>query len=243
MGGSHVLTRVKSFNIFVDSLITEKSFTYPFRPELKKSHYTVSFHDASIQNEISYENFNYNIITTEINPYADSLVNEIWPILRTLWRARGGYDICIKFNPAIDFAEFGGHFGTGLYTAEYNFQIDKSGSWTADFKIDFVQEYDSINDPREDYRHGPFFAQEFSRMQGNAAIRARQLAKPKWGENGRSHEDFDNLLNEEFYLNQITNWNFNWSWNGQGNWNNSEINKINLPDTISYPIAFYRSIE
>jgi hypothetical protein len=80
LGGSHVLTRVKSFNIFVDSLITEKSFTYPFRPELKKSHYKLSFHDASIQNEISYENFNYNIITTEINPYADSLVNEIRPI-------------------------------------------------------------------------------------------------------------------------------------------------------------------
>jgi len=243
LGGSHVLTRVKSFNIFVDSLITEKSFTYPFRPELKKSHYKLSFHDDSIQNEISYENFDYNIITTEINPYADSLVNEIWPILRTLWRARGGYDICIKFNPAIDSAEFGGHFGTGLYTAEYNFQIDKLGKWNADFKIDFVQEYDSINDTREDYRHGPFFAQEFSRMQGNAAIRARQLAKPKWGETGRSHADFDNLLNEEFYLNQITDWNFNWTWKGEGTWNDSSINEIELSNTVSKPIVFYRSIE
>ena len=143
----------------------------------------------------------------------------------------------------MDVAEFGGHFGTGLYTAEYNFQIDKSGKWNADFKIDFIQGYDSTNDTREEYRHGPFFAQEFSRMQGNAAIRARQLAKPKWGENGRSHEDFDNLLNEEFYLNQITDWNFNWSWKGEGSWNDSSINNIELSNTVSKPIVFYRSIE
>jgi hypothetical protein len=243
LGGSHVLTRVKSFNIFVDHLITEKPFTYPSRSELKKTHYKLLFHNDSIQNEISYENFDYNIINTKINPYADSLVNEIWPILRILWRARGGYDISIKFNPTIDTAEFGGHFGTGLYTAEYNFNISESGIWNADFKIDFVQEYDSFNDPREDYRHGPFFAQEFSRMQGNAAIRARKLAKPKWGEKGRSHEDFDNLLNEEFYLNQITDWNFNWSWQGSGDWSDHTSYQIETPSSRSKNETNYQPID
>jgi len=218
LGGTHVHTRVKSFNIFVDSLITDKPFMYPIRPDLPKYHYDLVFDDPTIQNEIEYEKFDYNIIKTNINPYADSLVNEMWPVLRMLWRTRGGYNIIVKFNPEIDLKEFGGHFGTGKYDAEYKFKITQDGKWYADFRIDYIQSYDTTNDTREEYRHGPFYAQEYSHMKGNAAVRARQLAKPIWGIDGRTHEQFDELLNEEFFLNQTTEWSFNWKWSGSGKW-------------------------
>jgi hypothetical protein len=57
-------------------------------------------------------------------------------------------------------------------------------------------------------------------MGGNAAMRARRLAKPSWGLEGRSNADFEQLLNEEFFLNQTTDWSFNHSWQGHGDWSN-----------------------
>jgi anaerobic magnesium-protoporphyrin IX monomethyl ester cyclase len=247
MGGAHVHTRVKSFNIFVDNLVTDEPFWYPKRTNLKKYHYDLKFHDETNLKEINYEKFNYNIIKTELNPYADSLVNEIWPILRTLWRTRGGYDIKIKFDPALDFNEFGDHFGTGIYNADYKFSINDAGQWTADFKIDFIQDYDSKNDPREAHRHGPFFAQEFSRMNGNAALRARKLAKPSWGLDGRNQEDFNQLLNEEYYLNQTVQWSFNFKWTGAGDWSDYKKYEIETSnertekDSNYQPVTFYKA--
>jgi radical SAM superfamily enzyme YgiQ (UPF0313 family) len=244
LGGSHVMTRVKSFNILVDNLVSVNKISYPSRPDLKKFHYDLKFHDESIRNEVSYEKFDYNIIKTDINPYANSLVNEMWPILRTLWKTRGGYKIKVRFNPDIDNAEFGGHFGTGKYYAEYDFEIDHTGQWNADFNIKFQQhwEYDQY---REIKRQGSFFAQEYSKMKGNAAIRARKLAKPLWGESGRSGREFQHLINEEIFLNQSTDLSFNFSWTGQGNWKNFKEYEIEIPNqqqSINYqPVKFYKA--
>jgi hypothetical protein len=135
-----------------------------------------------------------------------------------LWRTRGGYDITIRFEPELDLNEFGGHFGTGKYNAEYKFSISHEGIWQADFKIDYIQTYDTENDTREEYRFGPFYAQEYSHMKGNAALRAKKLARPIWGIDGRTHDQFEELLNEEFFLNQTTEWSFNWKWKGSGSW-------------------------
>jgi radical SAM superfamily enzyme YgiQ (UPF0313 family) len=240
LGGSHVLTRVKSFNILVDNLAPDQYIDYPVRPDLAKYHYDLTFNNDNTRKDLAYEKYDYNIIKTDINPYADSLVNEIWPVLRTLWRARGGYSITIRFSPELDTAEFGGHFGTGQYWADYHFVVDDAGSWSADFKIKFNQIHDTKNDPREAHRHGPFFAQEFSRMQGNAAKRARKLAKPVWGEEGRSHKDFEELLNEEFYLNQTTEWSFDWAWKGTGDWSDYKDYEIAVPTAIEQPMIFIK---
>lgn len=228
LGGSHLLTRVKSFNIFVDHLVPEVPIDYPKRPDLERFHYDLKFHDSSIRNEIAYEDFDYNIIKTDINPYADSLINEMWPVFRTLWRARGGFDITVRFDPEIDCAEFGSNFGTGKYTANYKFSISQEGLWLADFDIDFQQhwEYDQY---REMERQGPFFAQEYSRLQSNAAKRARKLAKPSWGENGRTHREFHNLLDEEKFLNESIDFSFSFKWNGTGDWGNYKSYEILVP--------------
>jgi hypothetical protein len=240
LGGSHVLTRVKGFNILVDNLAPDQHIDYPVRPDLAKYHYDLTFNNDNTRKDLTYEKYDYNIIKTNINPYADSLVNEIWPTLRTLWRARGGYDITVRFSPELDTAEFGGHFGTGQYWAEYIFSIDDAGKWTADFAIKFNQHWESENDPREPHRHGPFFAQEYSRMTGNAAKRARKLAKPIWGDAGRDHQAFEELLNEEFFLNQTTEWSFDWAWKGQGSWDDYQQYEVETPNY--QPITFYKTI-
>ncbi len=244
LGGSHVLTRLKGFHIFVDNLVTDVPFTCTRRPDITRYHYDLNFHDENILNDIEYEEFDYNIIKTDINPYADSLVNEMWPIFRMLWRSRGGYDIEVRFNPELDCKEFGSNFGTGRYEAVYKFSIDHSGKWTADFKINFQQIYDSTNDPREPPRHGPFFAQEFSRMTSNAAMRAKKLAKPSWGPEGRNQQEFQDLLDEESFLNQTVDWSFNFKWKGTGDWSNYQEFKKDISNkyqSLNYqPITFIK---
>jgi radical SAM superfamily enzyme YgiQ (UPF0313 family) len=242
VSGSHVLTRLKSFHILIDHLVTDLPFDCTRRPDITRYHYDIEFEDDTILNDISYEKFDYDIIKTNINPYADSLVNEIWPVLRVLWKARGGFTITVRFSPELDNKEFGGHFGTGMYNAEYKFTITTKGIWSANFKINFKQVYSNKNDPRKSQRHGPFFAQEFSRMTGNAAQRARTLAKPRWGDQGRSYQDFDDLLKEEFALNRTVDWSFDWEWQGTGDWQHHEQYNINTPDNKYQQISFYNTV-
>jgi len=244
MGGTHTLMRVKFMSIYLDQIIGNREIGYPIRPNLKKYHYTITYDNTNINNEISYEKFNYNIIKTNINPYADGLMNEIWPLLRTLWRARGGYNITINFNPEIDIAEFGNQYGTGKYTAKFNFLIDNNGTWSANFEWNFVQHYE-FNPYREQSRQGSFFAQDFSKMTSNAAIRARKLAKPSWGMEGRNGKEFMDIINEEILLNNTIDWSFNYNWEDSGDWSNHTDYQIPVSNNVDdfkniQPIKFYR---
>jgi hypothetical protein len=238
MGGTHTLMRVKCMSIYLDQIIGDREISYPIRPNLKKHHYTVVYDTDTTNNEIGYENFNYDIINADINPYAAGLVNEIWPLLRSLWRARGGYTATIKFNPELDLAEFGNQYGTGKYTADFKFKISSDGVWYADFNWNFIQHYEE-DAYRDDSRQGPFFAQDFSTMTSNAAVRARQLAKPTWGIDGRTGKDYQGLFSEESHLNKNIDWTFDYKWQGHGNWGDFKTNEIKLPNAISQPIVFY----
>jgi hypothetical protein len=79
-------------------------------------------------------------------------------------------------------------------------------------------------------------------MTGNAAKRARKLAKPVWGDTGRNHQAFEELLNEEFFLNQTTEWSFDWTWKGQGDWSDYKQYEIQVPAIIAQPIQFIKSL-
>jgi hypothetical protein len=244
MGGSHVLIRVKCISMFLDQMITEKKISYPVRPNLKHSHYKIQFNNIRYQKEITYEDFDYNIIKTDINPYADSLVNEIWPFLRMLWKTRGGYTANIKFSPDLDTTEFGDQYGTGKFTADYNFTITDEGTWTADFNFDFKQHVEP--DPyRTEDRWGAFFAQDFSRMTSNPALRARQLGKPSWGMDGRSNEEFRDLIDEERQLNKTIDWSFNYEWQDIGDWSNLLQYEVSVPDRAIdiQPIKFMKKVK
>lgn len=103
-------------------------------------HHNLSFNAGDCVNDIEYEiDFDYAIIKTDINPLADSLVNEIWPILRVLWRAVGAFKFDVKFDPELDFPIMGDNRyfpgGHGGIWADYKFSIDAHGNWDADFYI------------------------------------------------------------------------------------------------------------
>lgn len=235
MGGTHVMLRVKTFSIFIDLLtqITYNKISYPVRHNLKKEHYTCLFHNDKIINEITYESFDYNIINIDINPYANTLVNEIWPFLRMLWKTRGGYSLELHFNPTIDEKEFGTTYGPNGYTAVYKFSITNEGRWYADFDMNFVQ----LPNPDDRFKHGeedrfgPFLANDFSRLQSNTAKRARRLSKPTWSiDSGRSDTDFSHLLKEDRYLNKTIDFSFSYKYKNTGDWSNYENYQIDVPN-------------
>jgi anaerobic magnesium-protoporphyrin IX monomethyl ester cyclase len=116
------------------------------------SHYTLDYNPENWQDNIPFETeFDFDIIKTDINPLADSLVNEIWPLLRVLWLAMGAFNIEVKFDPELDQPVLGTfrYFppGQGGLVANYKFNIDKDGNWSADFynKLDSTTHEDNQN--------------------------------------------------------------------------------------------------
>jgi hypothetical protein len=228
-GGTHNMMRVKNIHIWADQISHCKDgspITYPIRFSLAKDHYKIKFNNPDCRKEMNYEKFDYNIIPAvdPNNQFANQLVNEMWPLFRNLWRARGGFEAEVYYNPAIDLKEFGSQFGPGMFNAVYKFKITDEGQWEADFDIKFNQNVDNPEDtrlPPPEGRKGPFYAQDYSRAQSNTVKRARKLAKPKWDiEAGRSGQDFTDLLNEEQYLNDNVDFSFELHWVGSGDWSN-----------------------
>lgn len=234
-GGTHVMMRVKLFHIFLDMMkeTTDVPFTYPIRESLEMFHYKIELDDPTIQREIEYEKFDYEIIKVKINPFADTLVNEIWPFFRMLWRTRGGYRAVIDFNPEIDIKEFGEQFGPGMLTAKFIFVINHEGEWQANFNIVFDQVDNPLDDrePRPNGRKGPFYAQDYSRMMSNTAKRARRLAKPYWDiETGRTDRDFWDMLSEEHILNTTVDFGFQHTFKQEGKWEHWNKYSVSIAD-------------
>ena len=237
MGGPHVMTRVKLIHMWLDLFknCTDVPIGYPIRDNLAKDHYKIKLNNPDVQKEMHYEKFDYNIIPPvgDNNPFANQLVNEMWPFFRNLWRARGGYEAEIYFNPEIDLKEFGSQYGPAQYWATFKFKITDEGQWDAHFDIKFEQVDNPLDDrPRPpEGRKGPFYAQDYSRMQSNTVKRARKLAKPGWSsEEGRSGQDFADLLDEEVYLNATIDFSFHLAWQGSGDWSDWQKYVVDVSD-------------
>jgi hypothetical protein len=227
----HVLYRIKGFAVFLQQLLTENDVTVPNRPNLPREHYRIVFDDPTLQKEIEYEKFDYNIIKTGISAFADTLVNEVFVMFRMLWRTRGGFTAKIIYDQELDTREFGER-NVGPYWASHRFKIDHDGNWQADFVCEFKQPPAKIKpaDPMEP--RAPFFAQDYSRETSNAAQRARKIAKPDWkgGDDGRDHEEFMALLAEEEHLNKTVDLSFKHKWKGTGYWGNVDEHIVDVPD-------------
>ena len=233
----HKLIKMKCFSIFTDLLVTKRDdVTRPTRHNLAKFHYTIDFNDPNKVNEIeyNYDNFDYDIIKPGISNFADSLVNEIWPFLRIVWRTRGGYKLDLKFRKDWEYAEWGARNAAPL-DANYVFEIDDAGNWSAEFDWDYQQ--DHYHDWKDKSWHenghlkqsidcwGPVWAlMDFTRDNSNAAIRARKLA---WKGTDKASRDptqaFDyrefNHLTQEFKKMRNTDLSFKYAWQGKGKWN------------------------
>jgi hypothetical protein len=136
-----------------------------------------------------------------------------------LWRTRGGFTATVKFDEELDLIEFGDR-NAGPYWATHEFKIDHDGNWSANFSYKFKQPPSTVYPPADPWApKTPFFAHDYSRETVNAAVRARKLAKPtRWGENGRTDQEFADLLNLERVMNETINLSFEYSWSGQGKW-------------------------
>jgi anaerobic magnesium-protoporphyrin IX monomethyl ester cyclase len=145
----HRLVRYKTVNILLNHLrkhmpgynggIPIKIYYAQERPGVE-NHYTLTYDPANTRDTISYDDFDYNIIRPTINPLANSLVNEIWPLLRILFLAIGAFEIDLRFDPDLDMAEFGPDKCPNdqytEYRARHQFKIDAQGDWHAVFDYD-----------------------------------------------------------------------------------------------------------
>lgn len=200
----HRLVRVKTFNILLHYLVTKLDMGCSgMRPTIE------SFYKLTVKNntplEMEFESFDFNIINTG-NKFADSLMNEIWPLLRLFWKAQGAYDIEIIFDPAQDLNEFSDRLA-GNYTASYKFSIDEYGNWDADFDCVYKQDNNA-------WRYS-----DYSRADSVAASRARQLAEPESG--GKSTWTMEKYKKHMTLLDELTlvDFSFEHKYIGTGNWN------------------------
>lgn len=227
MGKLHRMMRVKTFNIFLDHLVTEQPIAKSTRPELAKT-YNIEFVDPTRLNDIEYEKFDYDIINANINPFANTALNEIWPLLRMLWRARGGYKAHIRFNEQEDYKEFGSNTACP-FNAEFKFEISDLGEWTANFSWNFTQPDD------------PWMIVDYTRDTTNASIRARRLARPDLEDptNAFSEEEWYQKVQLKAQYEQID-LSFAHTWKGSGNW--SKVKSFDTDENISLFTAMLRNV-
>ena len=133
---AHRHVRVKMFNIFLDNIKNKEKKSMCLRPGIKEDYKLELYSD--VINDIEYEQFDFNICKPNINSFADSLVNEVWTVLRLFYRIYGSYKIEIVFNADKDMTEFGILLATDL-NALIKFEINENGEWSADFTFDYKQ--------------------------------------------------------------------------------------------------------
>ena len=208
--------RVKTFNIFLDHLVTDMEVAKGTRHNLAQC-YDIEFDDPSRLKPVEYEQFDLHIIHTDQGVVANSVANEIWPLLRMLWRARGGYTAEIRFDTAQDLTEFGEHVACPI-TAVYKFAITDRGAWSADFDISYQQPQFTAGIPHKTPDQ-PWCAIDFGRNNSNSAIRARRLARPDLPDaaDGFNDNDWARIQAQHAEI-KHSDLSFVLRWQGQGNW-------------------------
>jgi len=124
----------------LNNLVNDKDTQFGDRPNIVQ-HYDLDLKD-DIVNEIEFEKFDFNICKPNISSFADSLMNEAWPLLRLFYRTRGAYSIKLVFNPELDISEYGGVYA-GDFNATIDFDIDSEGTYNADLDFSFNQKDDA----------------------------------------------------------------------------------------------------
>lgn len=111
-------------------------------------HFNLKFNSEYINDHVEYEDFNFNIIQSGQGVFADSVMNEVFGMLRMLWRVRGGYEITINFNQELDHKDF--IFAivpdTNKFDARINFKIDDDGNYQTQSTFKFVNNFRDVVD-------------------------------------------------------------------------------------------------
>ena len=127
----HRFIRLKLFNIW---LVVCKDYgtikNNQYRENIKDC-YTLKFDDEdTIVDSVPYEDIDHNIMKPEFNEFADTLVNEIWGFARMLWRAKGGFELSMKFVSEDDISDFGSDLADN-YDAAHYIKVDSEGNFYA----------------------------------------------------------------------------------------------------------------
>jgi len=135
----HRLVRLKSFNIFVQNALRLRA--NEDRGGNLKQTYSIGKISNNYNDNLFYEEFEYEIIKDDRldNRFSQTLVNEIWPLFRTMWRARNhqALEMSVKFDPEWDMNNYGNRLADN-FSANYNFQIDDDGNWQMDCTVKFI---------------------------------------------------------------------------------------------------------
>jgi len=198
----HRLIRVKTINILINNLTSRgMSKNLTIRQNLNQDYKFIP--KQTMYKDIEYEIFDFNICKPNLNPFADSLVNEIWPLLRILYKTRGAYKIDITFDSQKDTREFSKFLADNL-DASIKFEIDEEGNWKADFSYKYVQEENAWKYER------------YEQKQTNALKRIRILTgqedEPLWPFDLKTGKDLEKEYNE------TVDFSFEYKFNETGKW-------------------------
>ena len=200
----HRLVRLVTMNIFLKNTPSKLTW-YGFQNIDADKYHKITFNDPEKFNNVEFEQFDFNIIKPNINPLADSVVNEIWPLLRLLWLSRGGYSIAITIDKEKAYNEFGDRLGCD-FTALYCFTITDAGEWDANFVFNFKQDENA-------WRY-----QDYGRETSMSARRARILAIPgSEGEVMWNHAIYDKHLAQLEELKTVD-FSFKFNYKENGKW-------------------------
>jgi len=155
----HRFMRFKFTNILLEQFRlhgTVRRYTQHHQYPDLKNQYRIEYDPNNWADKIPWEkDFDYEIIKEDINPVANTLINEPWPLLRVFWLAMGPYKFHVEFEPEQDLREFGysryPRGGEHRFWGTYNFEIDAGGCWTANF--DARLEADAYNDQPTNFHH------------------------------------------------------------------------------------------
>ena len=140
----HRFVRWKCANVLLENFRNHGCSNHDYMPHCQypdlKNQYRLDYSNTDWSTDIPWEpDFDYDICKPGITVMADSLVNEIWPLLRVLWLGMGAYRLHLEFEPERDLREFGylryPRGGEHRYWATYDFDINVTGSWHAKFDI------------------------------------------------------------------------------------------------------------
>jgi len=157
----HRMLRIIFMNIFLQQA---QGWDRTLEQQDLSQFYTLSYQKINVIDNLEFENFNMHIVNdTQLTSFANSLINEIWPLLRILWRTHQNYEFKLKITPEWCIKWFGDRLAGNL-TIDYDFKIDANGVGYAIFDFDYKQD------------EGAWIYSDYSDHQSVSAERARKLA-------------------------------------------------------------------
>ena len=206
MGLPQLTVRSKCWTMFLEELKSNRTISFLPRPDFKKYHYSLKYNDRKRLTPVDFETFDYKIYNTD-NPWIDSIINEPFGFFRFLWKSRGGYKLQLNFSKELQQNEYGPSLSPDL-SGRMIFEIDDLGNWIYDVDLKYIQLENAWTTLPKSY----YFGEESS------IKRARKHAKPEWGIDGITKEDYTELCLKTEELNKSLDLSFEIQENLKASW-------------------------